>query len=200
MSKKFPLQPIYKDEHGVYRFRANEITRWLVDSHKATLNTIMSRHTSKASQEQFAMLIGHSVEGFYELSYVREKTRRRVEKALKEFQRKEAIAESFDSRTAEALFPSPASTASADAVSERLLCYASSKMPWFVLSDRASSGFEVWHVPKKKTEASEAATAVCGTYLPDVRVCSGQLPADALVCTKCAALSGAVRVPFRSDK
>jgi hypothetical protein len=65
-----PAQPIVFDEHGVARFMANPIVRWLLDTGPIDLNAIaMRRDFTLDDRRQFAQLIGYSVSGYGDLSY-----------------------------------------------------------------------------------------------------------------------------------
>lgn len=59
-----PMQPVVRDESGVLRFRANAIVRHLLDHGGIDLDF------SQEDREQFAQLIGYSISGYHELSYV----------------------------------------------------------------------------------------------------------------------------------
>jgi hypothetical protein len=86
------MQPVVKDTHGVLRFRENAIIRYIVD-HAAEVvhpganaidpNTSKPYHQGKLDlsklitldfpqedHEQFAQLMGYSISGYHELSYV----------------------------------------------------------------------------------------------------------------------------------
>lgn len=65
-----PLQPVYRDEHGTLRFKENAIVRYLLDNGGIDLNKLAMLHFNQADREQFASLIGYSLGGFDELSYV----------------------------------------------------------------------------------------------------------------------------------
>lgn len=71
-----PMQPVYRDAKGVIRFRPNKIIRWFLDNKEPLdLNKIagMAACTdlfTREDQVQLAQLIGYSVSGFHELSYV----------------------------------------------------------------------------------------------------------------------------------
>lgn len=71
---KFPVQPIEADDAGVFRFRANAIVRYLLDSGRIDLDQIAARHFPAADQEQFAQLIGTSLGSFGDLAYVSNET------------------------------------------------------------------------------------------------------------------------------
>lgn len=65
-----PIQPIGKDEHGVVRFKKNAIVCYLLDNGGIDLNAIARLQFSREDREQFAQLIGYSVCGASDLSYV----------------------------------------------------------------------------------------------------------------------------------
>jgi hypothetical protein len=69
-----PMQPIELDRHGVIRFRGNAIVRALLDAategRRMDLNDIARMHFSDEDRRQLAQLIGYSVCGYHELSYV----------------------------------------------------------------------------------------------------------------------------------
>jgi hypothetical protein len=65
-----PIQPIYKDHSGFYRFRENAIVKYLLDKGGIDLNAIARMDFTDEDREQFAQLIGYSLHGFAELSYV----------------------------------------------------------------------------------------------------------------------------------
>lgn len=65
-----PLQPVYKDEHGTFRFKKNAIVRFLLDKGGIDLNMISKKEFDQEDREQFASLIGYSLSGFAELEYV----------------------------------------------------------------------------------------------------------------------------------
>jgi len=69
-----PIQPIVTDEHGTQRFKANAIVRHLLDAGKIGMNELASMPFDQNDREQFAQLIGYSLCGFSELSYVRDST------------------------------------------------------------------------------------------------------------------------------
>jgi len=75
-----PIQPIVIDEHGVTRFKSNAIVRYLLDAGIIDMNRLACLPFEQNDREQFAQLIGYSLGGFSELSYVRDVT---YETALK---------------------------------------------------------------------------------------------------------------------
>ena len=75
MNAKHPMQPVIRDESGVSRFKPNKIVRWLLDEgrpHGLDLNKIAVQNFPQEDEEHFAQLIGYSINGFCELSYVSE--------------------------------------------------------------------------------------------------------------------------------
>ena len=77
MTQRFPLQPIITDEHGNRRFRQNKIVRHLLDCGGLDLNrlsVVLRGDNCREDWEQFAQLIGYSVSGFGDLSYVSQDT------------------------------------------------------------------------------------------------------------------------------
>jgi len=67
---KHPIQPVIVDDEGTYRFKPNAIVRFLLDAGPYDLNDLARMPFSQNDREQFAQLIGYSVSGFSELSYV----------------------------------------------------------------------------------------------------------------------------------
>jgi hypothetical protein len=71
-----PLQPlIYRD--GVFRFESNAIVCYLLEfarAHGVGMNELAVMNFSREDREQFAQLIGYSLSGFSELSYVSNET------------------------------------------------------------------------------------------------------------------------------
>jgi hypothetical protein len=78
-----PLQPLELDAHGVLRFKANAIVNKLLEHGTRTglgLNELGVMDFTQDDREQFAQLIGYSLAGFSDLSYVSDET---YEKAAK---------------------------------------------------------------------------------------------------------------------
>jgi len=70
-----PMQPLEENEQGHLRFKENKIVKDLLDNSRETgmnLNDISCMAYSQEDREQFAQLIGYSINGFDELGYVRE--------------------------------------------------------------------------------------------------------------------------------
>lgn len=70
MSQKHPVQPIYVDSNGTLRFKENKIVSFLLDNGGYDMNKLACMDFSQEDREQFAQLIGYSLDGFSELSYV----------------------------------------------------------------------------------------------------------------------------------
>ena len=67
---KHPIQPLEKDSDGTLRFKRNAIVRHLLDHGGIDMNKLAVMTFSSEDREQFAQLIGYSLDGFGELSYV----------------------------------------------------------------------------------------------------------------------------------
>lgn len=65
-----PVQPVEDDGNDVIRFKENKIVRHLLDNGGIDLNQIARLGFPREDHVQFAQLIGYSVSGFGELSYV----------------------------------------------------------------------------------------------------------------------------------
>lgn len=79
---KHPVQSLEKDKHGTTRFKANAIVRLLLDDGKYDMNRLALLPFSDEDREQFAQLIGYSLCGFSDLSYVSDET---YEKVVEQF-------------------------------------------------------------------------------------------------------------------
>ena len=79
------MQPLYKDENGIVRFRANAIIRYILDNAASLIDrkqgpgislnklldpNVTKREFSQEDLEQFYQLIGYSLAGYHELSMV----------------------------------------------------------------------------------------------------------------------------------
>lgn len=71
-SKRHPVQPTVVDEHGTLRFLANGLVQYLLDKGGVDMNqlSLLQHKVPRRDYVQFAQLIGYSVSGFGELSYV----------------------------------------------------------------------------------------------------------------------------------
>lgn len=65
-----PIQPLAKDERGTMRFKENAIVRHLLDKGGIDLNALAMLDFPKEDWQQLAQLIGYSLGGYGELSYV----------------------------------------------------------------------------------------------------------------------------------
>ena len=74
-----PVQPLEKDNDGKLRFKQNKIVRFLKDTSQYDLNKLADMPFDKEDWEQFAQLLGYSLDGFGELSYVSDETYKRAE-------------------------------------------------------------------------------------------------------------------------
>ncbi len=83
---KLPLQPVLIDKNGVVRFQENTLVRALLDvsqQHGLGLNELAWLGTPEEHM-QLASLIGYSVSGFHELSYVTDAVALAVSAAARE--------------------------------------------------------------------------------------------------------------------
>jgi hypothetical protein len=65
-----PIQPLVIDSHGTLRFQENGIIRKLIDSGVIKLNDVaMLDGITQDDRNQFAQLIGYSLDGYGSLSY-----------------------------------------------------------------------------------------------------------------------------------
>jgi len=64
------IQPLYTDEHGTLRFKGNAIVKYLLDNGGINLNDLARIEFSQDDQQHFAQLIGYSLSGYGDLSYV----------------------------------------------------------------------------------------------------------------------------------
>lgn len=73
---KHPMQPLVRDEHGTIRFKENAIVRFLLDNGPHDLNSIVrNKDFSQEDLDQFVQLIGRSLCGYHESSYVSEEAK-----------------------------------------------------------------------------------------------------------------------------
>jgi hypothetical protein len=78
-----PSQELIKDKEGTIRFKPNWIVKFLASKR---LNELAEMDFPQEDWEQLFQLIGYSVEGFYELSYVSDKTREEVKTNVRCFE------------------------------------------------------------------------------------------------------------------
>jgi hypothetical protein len=68
---KNPIQPLAPDAKGTIRFKDNRIVQHLLHTHPTCdLNRLAAMDFSDDDRQQFAQLIGYSLNGYAELSYV----------------------------------------------------------------------------------------------------------------------------------
>lgn len=79
-----PMQPVVRDKHGTIRFRENAIVRHLLDNGGIDLNKLARLNFTIEDREQFAQLIGYSVCGYHELSYVSDESAARASVAARQ--------------------------------------------------------------------------------------------------------------------
>lgn len=77
---KHPIQPLKTDKHSVVRFKENAIVSHLLENGGFDMNDLAVMDFSQQDREQFAQLIGYSLSGFGELSYVSDATYEAAEK------------------------------------------------------------------------------------------------------------------------
>lgn len=65
-----PMQPIFTDGNGVRRFKPNAIISHLFEVGVINLNKLAMLDFSNEDRQQFAQLLGYSVSGYSDLSYV----------------------------------------------------------------------------------------------------------------------------------
>jgi hypothetical protein len=81
------MQPVQLDKNGVIRFKPNKLVRFLLDwasPRGMNLNDLALIPFDDEDREQFAQLIGYSVSGFGDLSYVSDETYEKADKAADE--------------------------------------------------------------------------------------------------------------------
>jgi len=99
---KHPIQPLEKDKHDRLRFKRNEIVCKLLEEGPFDMNAIARWDVSRDDRIQFAQLIGYSLGGFGELSYVDDETYGSAQRMVEDQQdelhaRLEQIQERLDS-------------------------------------------------------------------------------------------------------
>ncbi len=84
MSRKInqPVQPLYKTKEGVIRFKENALVQYLLANGGIDMNKLAMQEFSDDDRQQFAQLIGYSLSGFGELSYVNDSAWKRANKQL----------------------------------------------------------------------------------------------------------------------
>lgn len=108
---KHPIQSI---RNG--RFVQNEVVRWLLDNGGKDMNDIAVQGFPQEDLEQFAQLIGYSLNGFGDLSYVSDDTYSAAEKMNEGLAEKDARVASLEGTLAEVRTHLRAASVSAFAV------------------------------------------------------------------------------------
>jgi len=75
------MQLLALDLDGVLRFKANAIVRFLLDAGPFDMNQLALMNFEPEDREQFAQLIGYSLSGYGDLSYVSDGAYERAERA-----------------------------------------------------------------------------------------------------------------------
>lgn len=78
---RHPIQPLVRID-GVIRFKKNAIVEYLLETSKKTMDDLAVIEFTQEDREQFAQLIGYSLSGFADLSYVSDKTYQEAESFL----------------------------------------------------------------------------------------------------------------------
>lgn len=92
----WPTQPLTIDDNGRVRFRANRIVQFLLDNGPHDMNSLAMQDFSPEDREHFAQLIGYSLSGFSELSYVSDRTYAAAVKASEPAQMAATLAHTKD--------------------------------------------------------------------------------------------------------
>lgn len=85
--KPLTLQPVIKDKHGVLRFKRNKLVDALYEHGVKTglgLNELHCMEFTDEDRQQFAQLIGYSVDGYCGLSYVTDEAAEQAAHGIKE--------------------------------------------------------------------------------------------------------------------
>jgi hypothetical protein len=75
---RHPVQPLVFDDEKTVRFKRNKIVEFLLDAGPFDMNALAAMEFSVEDREQFAQLIGYSLSGFGDLSYVSDETYERA--------------------------------------------------------------------------------------------------------------------------
>ena len=80
-----PMQSIILDDNGTPRFHGNSLVRYLLDAGGLDLNKLAAiPNVPRQDWEQLAQLIGYSVSGFGDLSYVSKAVLKQADKRAEE--------------------------------------------------------------------------------------------------------------------
>jgi hypothetical protein len=86
MKTTHPMQPLIMDEQGIVHFKPNALVRYLLHNGGIDMNHLARLGYDKEDYEQFAQLIGYSVGGFNDLSYVSDEVCSLANEKAKEIQ------------------------------------------------------------------------------------------------------------------
>ena len=75
---RHPVQPLVFDDNRTVRFKKNKIVEFLLNDGPFDMNVLATMKFSVEDREQFAQLIGYSLSGFADLSYVSDETYERA--------------------------------------------------------------------------------------------------------------------------
>ncbi len=67
---KHPMQPLVRHRDGTVRFKRNRLVEYLLDNGGIDMNKLAMLKFSAEDRQQFAQLIGYSIDGYMDLSYV----------------------------------------------------------------------------------------------------------------------------------
>jgi len=84
------MQPVVRDRRGVYRFKVNMIVRYLLDQcrkHGIDMNELAIVPFAQEDRVQFAQLIGYSVDGAADLSYMPRPLIAKADRMIKRMQK-----------------------------------------------------------------------------------------------------------------
>ncbi len=81
---KHPIQPLELKDDNIIRFKENKIVSFLLNAGPFDMNQLAMMPFDDEDREHFAQLIGYSLCGFGELSYVSDETYEKAEKNYKE--------------------------------------------------------------------------------------------------------------------
>ncbi len=98
---RHPIQPVAPDSHGRPRFKQNAIVRYLLDAGPFDMNDLAMKRFSDEDLEQFAQLIGYSLDGFGSLSYVSDETYHAAKRMAEGRDEKDALIEMYGASLAE---------------------------------------------------------------------------------------------------
>lgn len=73
-----PMQPLIRDAEGTLRFKGNAIVRFLLDAGPYDMNQLAMIPFRGEDRVQFAQLIGYTLGGFGDLSYVSDEAYKRA--------------------------------------------------------------------------------------------------------------------------